>query len=31
MLMCALGVKGVPQIVAEEALWLLAEILSEPE
>ena len=31
MLMCALGVKGVPQIVADEALWLLAEILSEPE
>ena len=31
VLMCALRVKGVPQIVAEEALWLLAETLSEPE
>lgn len=30
MVMCALRVKGVPQIVAEEALWLLAETLSEP-
>jgi DNA/RNA-binding domain of Phe-tRNA-synthetase-like protein len=29
MLMCALRVKGVPQIVAEEALWLLAETLSD--
>jgi DNA/RNA-binding domain of Phe-tRNA-synthetase-like protein len=31
MVMCALRVKGVPQIAAEEALWLLAETLSEPE
>ena len=30
MVMCAVRVKGVPQIVAEEALWLLAETLNEP-
>jgi DNA/RNA-binding domain of Phe-tRNA-synthetase-like protein len=30
MVICALGVKGVPPVVAEEALWILGETLRDP-
>jgi hypothetical protein len=30
IVLCALRVKGVPPIVAEEALWLAAETLEAP-